>query len=440
MGARYGRTCGHTDGVNLADWIALAVVALTAVSGFRRGFVTGVLSLAGLIVGAIVGAVVPDLVGSEGSEYVPLIALAGAAVGGMFGQYLGVFVGGYTRRTLSILPPLRMLDTAGGIALGAVTGLAICWAIGAVLLYVPGQSELRRLAQESVVVSTLTDALPPSRVIDAVERIDPFTSIVGPVAGVERPTSRSRVTPTCSRRRGGRSCRCEAPRAGSGSRSGWIVRPGLVVTNAHVAGISRPVIDRRDGKEHSARVVSFDARNDLAILRVSGLEEEGAPARGPGARASRGRCSGSRRTGAQSDARSSGPGGDDQLPRRVRTPGVGPAGRRPARRRPQRELGRADRRRRRACSGDDLCPARRARRTASPCRTTGSASSRTSGPRSTPPASRGSQSRGTIRATGAGRGAPSPTPASASSERSPTSARSSVGETASARWAWERRR
>jgi S1-C subfamily serine protease len=270
--------------VNLADWIAVAVVALTALSGFRRGFVTGVLSLGGLIVGAIVGAkVVPDLVSSEGSEYVPLIALAGAAVGGMFGQYLGVFFGSYARRSLSILPPLRMLDSAGGIALGAVTGLAICWAIGAVLLYVPGQTELRRLAQESVVVSTLTDALPPSRVIDAVERIDPFTAIVGPVAGVDLPDAAIARDPDVLAAARRSVVRVRGTACGLGVEgSGWIVRPGLVVTNAHVvAGISRPVIDRHDGMRLTARVVAFDARNDLAILRVTGLRGRALPLADP---------------------------------------------------------------------------------------------------------------------------------------------------------------
>jgi S1-C subfamily serine protease len=54
--------------------------------------------------------------------------------------------------------------------------------------------------------------------------------------------------------------------------SGWIVGPGLVVTNAHVvAGVDRPSVDRRDGHGHQARVVSFDAHNDVAILRVPGL-------------------------------------------------------------------------------------------------------------------------------------------------------------------------
>jgi S1-C subfamily serine protease len=54
------------------------------------------------------------------------------------------------------------------------------------------------------------------------------------------------------------------------------VRRGLVVTNAHVvAGISRPLVDRRGGRSVQATVVAFDATNDLAVLRVRGLR--GAP-------------------------------------------------------------------------------------------------------------------------------------------------------------------
>jgi S1-C subfamily serine protease len=54
--------------------------------------------------------------------------------------------------------------------------------------------------------------------------------------------------------------------------SGWIVRRGLVVTNAHVvAGVSRPRVDRRDGRGRTSTVVVFDEKNDLALLRVPGL-------------------------------------------------------------------------------------------------------------------------------------------------------------------------
>ena len=259
--------------MNIADWIAVGVIALTAVSGFRRGLITGVLSLAGLVLGALVGArFAPEIVG-DASPYVPLVALGGAAIGGMLGQMAGIFIGSSARRLISILPPLRWLDSAGGSALGLLTGLAICWVFGAALLYLPGQTEARRLAQESRVVSALTEALPPATVMRAVERIDPFAAIAGPAAGVAPPDPTIVVAP------GVRAARPSVVRitgyaCGLGIEgSGWIVRPGLVVTNAHVvAGIDAPRVDRRGGRSYEARVISFDAHNDVAILRVPGLQ------------------------------------------------------------------------------------------------------------------------------------------------------------------------
>jgi hypothetical protein len=258
--------------VNAVDWIAVVVIALTAISGFRRGLLTGALSLSGLVLGALAGARLAPVIVGDASPYVPLVALAGAAIGGMLGQATGGFIGHSARGMLSILPPLRWLDSAGGTALGLFTGLAMCWAVGAVLLYLPGQTELRQLVQESRVVSVLTEALPPERVMSAVERIDPFATIVGPVAGVAPPD------PTIVHARGVRAARPYVVRVrgyacGLGVEgSGWIVRPGLVATNAHVvAGVDRPVIDQGGKRSYSARVVSFDARNDVAILRVPDL-------------------------------------------------------------------------------------------------------------------------------------------------------------------------
>ena len=258
--------------MNAVDWIAVLVIAMTALGGFRRGLVTGLLSLAGLVAGALVGArFAPSVVG-EASPYVPLVALAGAAIGAMLGQMAGGFVGRSARGMLSILPPLRWLDSAGGSALGLFTGLAICWTIGAVLLYLPGQTEARRLVQESRVVSALTEALPPGRVMNAVVRIDPFAAIVGPAAGVDPPDPAIAGAPRVGAARPS-VVRIRGYACGLGVEgSGWVVRPGLVVTNAHVvAGVDRPSVDRRRGKSFGARVVSFDARNDVAILRVEGL-------------------------------------------------------------------------------------------------------------------------------------------------------------------------
>ena len=258
--------------MNIADWIAVLVIVLAAISGFARGLVTGLLSLAGLVVGALVGArVAPGLVGDD-SAYVPLVALGGAALGGMLGQALGGLAGRSARRTLAVVPPLRMVDSAGGVVLGAAIGLAVCWTVGAVLLYLPGQTELRHLAQESKVVSALTEALPPQRVMDAVGGIDPFSAIVGPAAGVDAPDPAIARDPQIRAARES-VVRVRGFACGLGIEgSGWIVRPGYVVTNAHVvAGVESPFVDRGDGRTSRARVVSFDARNDVAVLHLPGL-------------------------------------------------------------------------------------------------------------------------------------------------------------------------
>ena len=274
--------------MNAVDWVALAVVVLTAVGGVRRGLVTGLLSLGGLVAGAIVGSrVAPAAFGLDG--WTPLVALAGAAIGGMLGQFVGLFVGHTARRSLLPLPPLRILDSAGGVLLGGATGIALCWVVGAALLYMPGQSELRRIAQDSTILSGLTTALPPERVMDALERIDTFSAIVGPATGVSGPDPAIARDPEVRAARNS-ILRVRGYACGLGVEgSGWIVRRETVVTNAHVvAGIRTPVVDRGDGRTVKSTVVAFDASNDIAILRVPGLK--GRPLRladpdrgGPGA-------------------------------------------------------------------------------------------------------------------------------------------------------------
>jgi S1-C subfamily serine protease len=258
--------------VAILDVVVLSVVAVTAIGGFRRGLVAGVLSLGGLVAGAVVGAkLAPGLVGGEEARFVPLVTLVGAAMGAALGQFVGVLLGRAARGAI-VIGPIRPLDSAGGGVLGAATGLALCWALGAVLLYLPGQTDLRHYAQESVILSRLNDEFPPQRLIDALERIDPLAAIAGPEATVDPPDpalARAPQVKTASRsvvRVLGLAC-------GLGLEgSGWIAAPGIVVTNAHVvAGVDRPRVDRSDGDFHLATVVFFDVQNDVAVLRVPGL-------------------------------------------------------------------------------------------------------------------------------------------------------------------------
>jgi S1-C subfamily serine protease len=54
--------------------------------------------------------------------------------------------------------------------------------------------------------------------------------------------------------------------------SGWVAKPGLVVTNAHVvAGEDETTVEDVNGEDHQATVVAFDPVRDLAVLSVPGL-------------------------------------------------------------------------------------------------------------------------------------------------------------------------
>lgn len=259
----------------MLDFVVLAVVAVTAIGGFRRGLVAGALSLGGLLAGAVLGAkLAPGLIGGDEARFVPLVTLIGGAMGAALGQFVGVLVGRAARGAL-VIGPLRPLDSAGGGLFGAAIGLSLCWALGAVLLYLPGQTDLRRYAQESVILSRLNDEFPPNRLIDALERIDPLAAIAGPGATVDPPDPALARTPAV--RAASRSVvRILGLACGLGLEgSGWIAAPGLVVTNAHVvAGIDEPRVDRSDGAFRKARVVAFDEKNDVAVLRVPGLAGE----------------------------------------------------------------------------------------------------------------------------------------------------------------------
>jgi S1-C subfamily serine protease len=58
--------------------------------------------------------------------------------------------------------------------------------------------------------------------------------------------------------------------------SGWVAGKGVVMTNAHVvAGERHTTIELADGSRHDAEVTRYEPRNDLAVLRSSGLAARG---------------------------------------------------------------------------------------------------------------------------------------------------------------------
>jgi uncharacterized membrane protein required for colicin V production len=258
--------------VSTADWVVIAVVAVAGIYGISTGFLRGAFSLAGFAFGAYVGARLAPLILSDGSPYVPVVALASAVLCGMLMRGLAALLAGALRTSIGVIPGMRLLDRFAGLVLGLVAGVFLCWAIGAVLLYLPGETDLRRSVQESTILGEINDVVPPERLLEELERVDPIGVFLGPPAIVAPPDEGLAADPDVIR--ASKSVvRVTGIACGLGVEgSGWVAEHGLVVTNAHVvAGISKPRVDTETGQAFVSTVVAFDATNDLAVLRVPGL-------------------------------------------------------------------------------------------------------------------------------------------------------------------------
>jgi S1-C subfamily serine protease len=260
--------------VTKVDLGAILFCFLTAFIGWRKGLVASAFSVAGIVVGAWLGSRLgPQLLeGGSDSPYTPLAALAGAAVGAIVLETLGTLAGSALRGRLTTAR-LRSVDAVGGIALGAFAGLAVVWVIGAVALLWPGQTDFRKGVQQSFLLQRLNEVVPPRELLNALARIDPFPAITGPAAPKKPPDPRLAAA-AAVRRAEASVVRVLGTACGIGIEgTGWVARPGLVVTAAHViAGEDDTLVALDSGARYRGVAVAFDPRNDVAVLRVPGLD------------------------------------------------------------------------------------------------------------------------------------------------------------------------
>jgi uncharacterized membrane protein required for colicin V production len=263
--------------LTVVDWVAIAIVLLSALGGMRRGLVLSAFSLAGIAAGAYAGSrVAPHLLhGGSSSPWTAVAGLVGAVIGATLLQIVAVLAGSVVRGGLRVTP-LRMLDSAGGLLLGAATGLAIVWVGAAVALLTPGQTMLRQDVAQSQIVQQLEAAIPPRTLLHLLARVDPFPSIAGP-AGPAQPPEPGVVRNETVRSAATRVVKVLGTACGVGIEgSGWFAAPDLVVTAAHVVAGERDTIVRIPGAPFArpADVVAFDVHNDVAVLRVAGVHEQ----------------------------------------------------------------------------------------------------------------------------------------------------------------------
>lgn len=258
--------------VNVVDVLLLLGVAVFSILGAHRGLAAQALSLGGLALGAILGSIVAPHLFSDNSAWLPFAGLMGAVVGAFLLSFAARALARPAQAFLAAHPPLGTLDRIGGIALGALIALAVGWLLAVLALHQPALG-LRAEIRGSAILPRLLSAVPPDRVLQALNRFDPLPLLPGLPEALPPPDP-SVLESAAARAAAESVLKLQGTACGVGTQgSGWVVRPGLVATNAHVvAGHDSTRVLAPNGQELSARPVYVDAANDIALLRVRGLE------------------------------------------------------------------------------------------------------------------------------------------------------------------------
>jgi S1-C subfamily serine protease len=256
------------------DVIIAIFVLLAVLRGASTGFLAGVFSLVGVVVGASVGSrIAHSFTPDEGNPFLGIGAtLISVVAFAVLGEVLARIVGGSLRNRLPN-PASTALDNVGGAALGLALSLVLVWAVGTFALQSAPLAGFRPAVEESKILRALDERMPSGMLTRAVAQLEPLPEFQGPQPNVAAP-ERDIVADPDVRAAARRTVRVTGVACGYGVEgSGWVAAGNLVVTNAHVVAgeaVTR-VQPRGVGRSLRARVVLFDAKNDIAILRVRGL-------------------------------------------------------------------------------------------------------------------------------------------------------------------------
>ena len=271
----------------MLDLILIVVVAAFAVSGYRQGFIVGVLSFFGFVGGALLGAefgpaISKALVGGQTQQdVIAVVLLVSFAV---IGQFIASSIGAAMRSTVT-WHSATVADSVGGAFVSMASVLLIAWVVGSVLIQSPFPV-VDTQVNNSLVLQTLDRFMPtPAKTMFSDFRrllasnstyAEVFSGIgaehLFPIAAPDAAVlhspgylaARSRVVkvqgvaPSCAR---------------SIEGSGFVISPDHILTNAHVvAGVTaRQTVTTESGVTLPATVVYYDPQVDVAILYVPQL-------------------------------------------------------------------------------------------------------------------------------------------------------------------------
>jgi S1-C subfamily serine protease len=268
---------GRYGYVNALDLLLLALVALSGIAGYRRGFTLQAFGFGGLLIGLVAGALLaPHIAGvADGPNARAAIALLVLVLVGALGNAAGWFVGVRARDRAS--SKFGKADSVAGSAVAVVASLLAIWFLALNLVNGPFPAVASEI-RGSAVVRTLDAALPqPPSLLAQVRRLfnrfgfpDVFSGIpplpAEPVSPPTQEEARAAGEAAASSTVQVIGPACDVIQEGSG----FVAADGYVVTNAHVvAGMDDPEVRSAVGGSTDATTVLFDPDLDLAILSVA---------------------------------------------------------------------------------------------------------------------------------------------------------------------------
>ncbi|GAA1264965.1 MarP family serine protease [Saccharothrix xinjiangensis] len=267
--------------MNWVDLLVLALAAFAALSGARQGVVVALPAFAGVLIGLVLGTQLAPLVVAEFENVVTKVVFAVGVVVLLvaLGETLGVYVG-RTFKSRVDSSPLRGVDSALGAIVQASVVFVVAWMIALPLTMVAGMPGLSKGLNQSVMLSTVDEAMPQAarELADDLRNlfdVSGFPAAVNPfdrtpLRDVEPPDPALISDPVVQRLRPsvvkvrGRAPACSRALEGTG----FVIARERVMTNAHVvAGTTDVSIEVGLGR-FDATVVHYDAQTDVAILAV----------------------------------------------------------------------------------------------------------------------------------------------------------------------------
>jgi S1-C subfamily serine protease len=273
---------------DLLDLALVVIAVIFAVSGYRQGFVVGLLSFIGFVGGAVLGAQFGPAIsraivgGQTQQDVIAVILLVSFAI---IGQFIASSIGAYVRQAMTSRSSTT-LDSIGGSAISVLSMLLIAWAIGSVLT-ASSFSVVVKQVDDSLVLTTMDKIMPSQAksMFSDFRRLlasGPFPQVFSGIGAahlfaVSAPdpavlnsagylAARNRVVKV-----EGTALSCDRSIEGSG----FVYAPDHILTNAHVvAGVNDDLTVTIPGRSApvSATVVFYDPQVDIAVLYVPGLD------------------------------------------------------------------------------------------------------------------------------------------------------------------------